>query len=238
MTLDLLLISISYYLAYWIHFGTLVDILNLDIFLESLPIALAGSYASFFIFGLYREIWQYLDSSDLVRYIKAAAGAVFLIAGVMAILYYPLEISLRIFVIFGLLLLLGLLITRSSFTILDRFTTTSAYHPTKETPVLIYNSEEPGILLKQWLAQDKDQPLKPIGFLDDDPYKVGRQVTGIPVYGRLADIEAISKTLVFEGILLAAGLPLSGERRGDFLKKCASLGIWIKTSRLEFDLIE
>jgi FlaA1/EpsC-like NDP-sugar epimerase len=156
----------------------------------------------------------------------------------MALLFHPLDISLRIFVIFGLLLLLGLLITRSSFTILDRFTAIPTYHPTQETPVLIYNSEEPGILLKQWLAQNKDQTLQPIGFLDDDPYKVGRQVTGIPVYGRLVDIEAISKNLVFEGILLAADLPLSGERRGDFMKKCASLGIWIKTSRLEFDLIE
>jgi UDP-GlcNAc:undecaprenyl-phosphate GlcNAc-1-phosphate transferase len=238
ITLDLLVISISYYLAYWIHYGTLVDILNLDIFLESLPIALAGSYISFFLFGLYRGVWQYLDSGDLLRYIQAAIGAVLLTAGMMSILYYPLNISLRIFVIFGLVILLGLLITRSSFTILDRVITNQGSVPSKKIPVLIYNSEETGIMLLQWLSQNNDHQLNPIGFLDDDPYKAGRQILGIPVYGTPEELDAILQKEPFDGIILASEQLMTDDRLTKILTKCSNLGIWIKTARLEFDLIE
>ncbi len=238
ITLDLFLISISYYLAYWIHFGSLVDILNKDIFLSSLPIALAGSYISFFIFGLYRGVWQYLDSSDLLRYLKAALGAVLLTSSAMAILYYPLDISYRIFIIFALLLILGLLITRSSFAILDRFTTSHLHEQEKETPVLIYNAEEAGILLLQWLSQNINHHMNPIGFLDDDPYKTGRQILGLSVLGTPDHIGEIRKNTKFEGILLASDRLIIGESLEKLLSICDELGIWVKTLKLYFDLLE
>ena len=133
-------------------------------FLNSLPIAVVGSYLSFFVFGLYRGVWQYYDSRDIVRYLQAAFGAVFITAGVMAIIYYPLGISYRVFVIFVLLLIIGLIITRSSFTILDRFSTNQLREQIKEIPVLIYTANEAVVMLHQWLLQSTDQQMKIIGF--------------------------------------------------------------------------
>jgi UDP-GlcNAc:undecaprenyl-phosphate GlcNAc-1-phosphate transferase len=238
VSLDLLLISISYYLSYWIHFGSNVDILNEDMFLNSLPIAVVGSYLSFFVFGLYRGVWQYYDSRDIVRYLRAAFGAVFIIAGVMAIIYYPLGISYRVFVIFVLLLIIGLIITRSSFTILDRFSTNQLREQIKEIPVLIYTANEAGVMLHQWLLQSSDQQMKIIGFLDDDPYKTGREILGVPVFGKPDEIESILRSNEIEGILLTSEHLIHGERLERFLSKCSDMGVWVKTLRLEFDLLE
>ena len=236
--LDLFLISISYYMSYWLHFGTLSDIINMDIFLSSLPIALAGSYLSFFLFGLYRGIWQYIDTNDLLRYIKASIGAVSVTAIVMVVLYHPLSISPRILVIFSILLLLGLILTRSSFTILDRFSIGNIADQTEVTRVLIYNADESGILLLQWLNQLKDHRLLPIGFLDDDPYKKNRQLLGLPVLGTPEDILKIYQNEKFEGILLSSNDLLSIERLDTLSSICKNFGIWVKTAKLEFNLIE
>jgi len=237
IALDLFLISIAYYLAFWIHFGTFVE-LNLDIFLNSLPIALASSYISFFLFGIYRGVWQYLDIRDLLRYIRAVLGSALLTATALVLIYNPFEISLRIFVIFAILLLLGLVITRSSFTILDRVYQRRLRHPDLEIPVLIYRANDSGVRLLQWLLQDNRHPMNPVGFLDDDPYKLGREILGISVIGKPNDIENLVRSISFEGIIFSEDASMPKEQLDELKLICANLKIWIKTLRIEFDLIE
>jgi UDP-GlcNAc:undecaprenyl-phosphate GlcNAc-1-phosphate transferase len=237
IALDLFLISITYYLAFWIHFGASIEN-NLDIFINSLPIALAGSYISFLVFGIYRGVWQYLDIQDLLRYIKAALAAVLLSAGVMALIYNPLDISVGIFLIFTILLILGLVVTRSSFTILDRVYQEQMGHPNQEIPIVIFGANDSGIMLLRWLLQDNRHPMKPVGFLDDDPYKLGREILGISVIGQPNDIEAIAKSTIIEGILFSSEDSISKDRLNELKLTCDNLEIWLKTLRIEFDLIE
>jgi len=238
ISLDLILISLTYYLAYWIHFGTLVDIINLDIFLNSLPIALAGSYISFFIFGIYRGIWQYLDIRDLFRYFRAVVGAVIITAGVMSWIYYPLDISFRIFVIFAILLLLGLVLSRSSFTILDKIYNQQTRNTQNESPILIYGAGEEGVAILQWLSQNHNPNLNPIGFIDDDPYKMGRQILGLQVLGGIGDFERILKDNDFEGILLSTEKIIDTENFRQLIEQCRQNGVWIKKLNVELISIE
>jgi UDP-GlcNAc:undecaprenyl-phosphate GlcNAc-1-phosphate transferase len=238
IVLDLILISLTYYLTYWIHFGTLVDIINLDIFLNSLPIALAGSYISFFIFGIYRGIWQYLDIQDLFRYFRAVIGAVIITAGVMSWIYYPLDISFRIFVIFAILLLLGLVLSRSSFTILDKIYTQQTRDTQNDSPILIYGAGEDGVALLQWLSQIHNSNLNPIGFIDDDPYKMGRQILGLQVLGGMGDFEMVLKDYDFEGILLSTDKIIDSENFNQLVEQCSRNGVWIKKLNVELISIE
>jgi UDP-GlcNAc:undecaprenyl-phosphate GlcNAc-1-phosphate transferase len=238
IALDLFLISIAYYLAYWIHFGTLVDIINLEIFLNSLPIALAGSYLAFFIFGIYRGIWQYLDIRDMLRYSRAVIGGVLITAGLMSWIYYPLNISLRIFVIFAILLLLGLVLSRSTFTILDRIYNQKVRNTQKEIPVLIYGAGENGVLLLQWLSQDSNNHYNPVGFLDDDPYKLRRQILGIHVLGDIKNLQSIIDQTKVEGILLSSNQILGAETYQNLVDICQKNGVWLKRLSIEFISVE
>ena len=238
IALDLFLISIMYYLAFWIHFGTLVDIINLEIFLGSLPIALAGSYVSFFIFGIYRGVWQYLDIQDLLRYGRAVSGAVLVIAIIMSWVYYPLGISLRIFVIFTILLFLGLVLSRSSFTILDRVYNQQIHHPQKETPILIYSAGEDGVMILQWLARGTNHQLNPVGFIDNDPYYQGRQILGIRVLGNIDDLNTILEQTGIEGILISSESGLNNDQLDTLRNSCHEVGIWLKRLKMEFEAIE
>ncbi len=238
IVLDLFLISISYYFAFWIHFGTQADIINLDIFLNSLPIALVGAYISFFLLGIYRGVWQYLDIRDLLRYGRAVIFAVLLTAAVMSWIYYPLAISYRIFIIYTILLFLGLVLTRSSFTILDRIYIQQVRNPNSDTPILIYGSGEEGIMILQWLAKDTSHHLKPAGFLDDDLFLQGRQVLGIPVLGSIQDLNNIFVNTNIKGVLLSSEHVLEQEKLERLKASCSSLGIWLKKVSLSLEEIE
>jgi UDP-GlcNAc:undecaprenyl-phosphate/decaprenyl-phosphate GlcNAc-1-phosphate transferase len=235
---DLIIFSIAYYLAFWIHFGSLVDILNLGIFLNSLPIALAGSYFSFFGFGIYRGVWQYLGIRDLLRYSRAVIGAVIFTALVMAWVYNPLAISYRIFVIFAILLFLGLVISRSSFTILDQIYRhqTRDQHP--EVPILIYGAGDLGIRLIQWLSQENKPQVKPIGFIDNDPYKRKRIILGIPVVGDINDVPTLLASQKVGGILVSAEDSLTVQEKNQLINICQTHGIWLKKSTIQLELIE
>jgi UDP-GlcNAc:undecaprenyl-phosphate GlcNAc-1-phosphate transferase len=238
IALDLFLISITYYLAFWIHFGTQVEIINLEIFLSSLPIALVGSYVAFLIFGIYRGVWQYLDIRDLLRYGRAVLGAVLLTAIIMSWVYYPLGISFRIFVIFAVLLFLGLVISRSSFTILDRVYSQQIRDPKQYTKILIYGAGEGGVMILRWLSQSTDHRLNPVGFLDDDPFKQGRQILGIRVLGSINDLSSILEQTAIEGILISSENALNHKGLDALKTSCQDLGIWLKRMRIEFDVIE
>jgi UDP-GlcNAc:undecaprenyl-phosphate GlcNAc-1-phosphate transferase len=238
IAMDLFLISLSYYFAFWIHFGTQVEIINLEIFLNSLPIALAGAYISFFIFGIYRGVWQYLDIRDLLRYGRAVVSAVLLTAIVMSWVYYPLSISYRIFVIYTILLFLGLVLLRSSFTILDRIYSQQNRFSQEEIPVLIYGSGEDGAMMLQWLGKDNDHNLRPVGFVDNDPFVQGRRILGIKVLGTPLDLDKIRSQVDFEGILFPSGNDMEQQHLDALINQCEKLGIWLKRLRMTFEDIE
>jgi UDP-GlcNAc:undecaprenyl-phosphate GlcNAc-1-phosphate transferase len=66
--LDFLLIGFAYYLAFWTNYGLSMNEVSLGLFLTTLPIALVGTYLSFFIFGVYRGVWRYVGVDELLRY--------------------------------------------------------------------------------------------------------------------------------------------------------------------------
>jgi FlaA1/EpsC-like NDP-sugar epimerase len=105
-------------------------------------------------------------------------------------------------------------------------------------PVLIYTADDAGIMLLQWLQQTNNTQMTPVGFLDDDPYKKGREILGISVFGKPEEIESIFKTHEIKGILFTSNQIVIGERLEAFLSKCADLGVWVKTMRIEFDSLE
>jgi UDP-GlcNAc:undecaprenyl-phosphate GlcNAc-1-phosphate transferase len=233
IALDLILISTAYYLSFWIHYGTLVDIINLDIFLSSLPIALGGTYTGFFVFGIYRGVWQYLDIRDFLRYSRAVLGAVLITAGLMSWIYYPLDISLRIFVIFAILLLLGLVLSRSIFTILDRISSQQVYTSSDGKPVLIYGAGENGVMLLRWLSQNPEHHFNPVGFLDDDQYKMGRQILGLHVLGTFEDLEEIAEKTPITGIIISSTQISDLEKLESLKEYCHQNGIWLKLLKVE-----
>ncbi|MEJ2050986.1 MAG: polysaccharide biosynthesis protein, partial [Calditrichota bacterium] len=71
LPLDVILIVFSYFMAYQLRFDWQVPSMEYFIFLKCLPIILFVRIISFYIFGIYKNLWKYVGIKDLIAIISA-----------------------------------------------------------------------------------------------------------------------------------------------------------------------
>ncbi len=234
--LDFFLIGVAYYLAFFTSHGFTLDTAGLELFLRSLPVIVGGTYVSFFVFGVYRGVWRYVSVDDLLRYVWAALGSVALAAVSLLILFPGTASSPAIFLFFALFLFLGMAASRSSFKILDLFSSQQA-RPSEER-VLIYGAGDAGEMALRWILMNPSLEFRPVGFLDDDPFMAGRKIHGVEVLGGKEQLELILGERNVNGIIITSSVLGDGNVGEQFLSLCRDHGCWIRSLRLEFELLE
>jgi UDP-GlcNAc:undecaprenyl-phosphate GlcNAc-1-phosphate transferase len=232
---DLFLIGISYYLAFWTRFGLNMTTTSMNLFLLSWPIALGISYASFFLFGIYRGVWRYVGINDLLRYVGAA-----IISGVFSWLInqwiFPNQpFTSDVYLLFILYLLLGLAGSRSSFIILDRLYAQQISLPEHEN-VLLYGAEDAGEIALRWILRNPSMGYSVVGFLDDDSMKWGSNIHGVNILGDLSKLDQYIEEKHVKGVIASTEDSLHTKVGEQLLLKCKARGIWIRVLRLDFEL--
>ena len=104
--LDLILITVAYYTAYLLRFeGTIGP--NFDFFLNSLPVLIACQVLFFYLFGVYRGVWEDTSIRDLIVYGKAITAGTVVPILILLFMYRFYSFSRAVFVIYwGLMLLM------------------------------------------------------------------------------------------------------------------------------------
>ena len=70
--------------------------------------------------------------------------------------------------------------------------------------VLIYGAGDAGEMIVRAIRNNGSvYDYKPIGFIDDDPNKIGRRIHGVPVMGSRSDLPQILKSNKPDEVLLA-----------------------------------
>ena len=234
--LDFFLISIAYYLGLWAEYNLRFNPTQINVFVQTLPIAVAGTYLSFYIFGVYRGVWEYFGLDDLLVYVRAVIGAVVFVGIGLRLILPSAGVSLFTMVLFGIFLLLGLAATRGSFRVLDQIYTNRTATP--EAIVLLYGAGATGELLARWLLLNPAMGYKPVGFIDDDPRKWGREIHGIKVLGGTTNLESILNEHHPEGLLITSQSLTTTPDGNQALRKCQEHGLWVRQLRFEFELLE
>ncbi len=237
IVLDFFLIGVSYYLAYWIRFGLTFNQAYMNLYVRSVPLALATAYFAFFILGVYRGAWRYVGVDDLVRYATASLGAVIPVAVLLKIIYPTDVYSLEIFILYAVFLFFSLAASRSSFQVLDRISGRQITNSDIES-VLIYGAEDAGEIALRWIIRNPELGYRPIGFLDDDPLWWGRHIHGVDILGGCEQLENILSNKHIDGIIISSSSRLSSDLTEKTIAMCHNRGVWVKVLRLEFELIE
>lgn len=200
VSLDFGLVAFAYYLSYRLRFDSVAFGYYFKIFLKSLPAVIACKMISFFWIGIYRAIWKYTSLNDVLLYIKASCVATVLSIVAVTFLYRFKDFSKGIFLIDWLLTTTLLISTRGSFRFfLDTIKRKTLHGET----ILIYGAGRAGEIVMREILHNPKLKLKPAGFIDDDPIKVGKKLQGIPIIGTLNDIERFIEKHAIRGILLA-----------------------------------
>ncbi|HEY61391.1 MAG TPA: hypothetical protein G4N95_01940 [Anaerolineae bacterium] len=234
IALDFLIISITYYLAVWTQSGLSLNQITMNFFLKSLPIALASAYLSFFLFGIYKDVWQYVGIRDLIRYAVASVGAIIINGIILLIMNYSFQEIVSIHLLFMVFLFLALAVSRSSFRIFDQIYLPQSHHIKDVENILIYGADDAGEFTLRWLLNNPQHGLVPRGFIDNDPFKRGRKIHGIHVIGDIENLRDIILSQKVDGIILTSDDTVNRKIR----QICDETGIWLKRMNITFEPIE
>ena len=236
--LDFLLISIAYYLAFWTVSGFSLDPVTLDQVFISLPVALAVAFAAYFLFGIYRGLWRYVGLDELLRFARASIGGMVGFAVTIIFVFPAARVPNAVFLLFGVFLLISLVASRLSFRVLDRIFVRQTIRK-QESNVLICGAGDSGEMVLRWIQMNPKLGYRPIGFLDDDPYKQGRRIHGVDVLGMVEDLETLLDDRNIDGIIVTPAAdettPLSLHQA---MQASRDRGVWVRRLRFEFELVE
>jgi UDP-GlcNAc:undecaprenyl-phosphate GlcNAc-1-phosphate transferase len=184
---DFGLIAGSFAIAYLLHFGWPGTVNERHIAEVALPIVIAARYLAFIPFGLYRSIWRFAGSRDLL-----AIGTAVVVSEVAAFAYVALthtlgDFSRAFFVVDALVCAAAIVASRFS----ERFAVSAvrSYRDRTARRTLIVGAGRAGRSLMRELRETTGERV--LGFVDDNPRLRRRRVQGVPVLGGLHELDRI-----------------------------------------------
>jgi FlaA1/EpsC-like NDP-sugar epimerase len=233
---DACLLALAYALAYILRFDSIPHRYQ-DLLLQSIAFVVVGKLAIFYAFGLYHKLWRFIDQQDFESIVKAVvAGSVAMVAVFFAI---PKSVALdppRGVIALDLLLTLGLVggVRFLLRAVIERpFRGAPARRGSRE--VLIVGAGNGGQLVAAELRRNPDIGV-PIGFVDDDPRKLGMRVAGLKVEGTTDQLPRVLDGAEPDEVIIA--IPSApGVLRQRVVTACRSRGIPVRTLPTVFELL-
>jgi len=180
--------------------------LILDIQMQAV-VAGVAYLIGFVIAGSYSGIIRHTSITDAYRILYASFIAVIVLLLLSALVYLTgrpdlaLYIKRSIIIVHFLIVLFLLLGTR--FVVRGIYQRLTNNQVNGRKPVLIYGAGSSGLVTKQTLENEADKKYQVIGFIDDNTYKQGKTLEGVPVYApdKVFQLDFIEKHAVSQIIL-------------------------------------
>jgi UDP-GlcNAc:undecaprenyl-phosphate GlcNAc-1-phosphate transferase len=221
VALDSILIGLSFPVAFLIRFDGLPFPYD-QVVVQSLPLLIPIKLGIFFYFGLYRGIWQYVGIKDLINIIKAVSLSSLVSVVLMTMVFRFENYSRAVFFIDWMVLLLGVCGVRVAIRMIKEYL--GSWVRPKGIRLLIMGAGDAGEIALREIRNNPTINYVPIGFIDDDRGKSGREIHGIPVMGTRMDLPRIVQKHQAEEILIAIPSANKGIL-AEILQACNDTGI-------------
>ena len=199
--LDLVLITISYYGAYRLRFDSDALVTFIPYFTATLPVVLGCQLAGLYVSGLYQRSWETFGLRDLAATARGILFGILLYSLPASYLYRSVGFSYGVTIIHALLLSFAVVATRVSFRLMNLVAST---RNKRSRRVLVYGAGAFGQLLVREMRANPDWQMNPVAFIDDDPMKAHRWITGVPVRGALGQLEATLRRYSIDEVILSS----------------------------------
>ncbi len=214
--LDVFLVTLAYYGSYVLLFGPFENSSNWNLFLKTLPLVVISKLFAFLAGGVYRGLWRYTSVSDLFTFAKSVVlGSVLSVLGIVLLFRFD-GFSRKLFVLDCFLLFLALAGSRLAFRLFREFIPTPAGSGRR---VLIYGAGDGGEMVLRELRNNPAWEYQAVGFVDDDPFKVGKVINGLRVYEGGDGVVAACSEQQIDEILIS-----TNKISGDILDKVRRIG--------------
>ena len=151
--------------------------------------------------GLYRGIWRYASTQDVVAIVRAVTLALLIFLPITFLLTRLDEMPRSVLLIDWLLLVVMLAGPRMAYRV---FRDRGVRHLLERgdphrVPVLLAGAGDAADLFIRDTTRDPDSPYRVVGIVDEKGTRIGRNIRGVPVLGGLAEIDRVVGHLAARG---------------------------------------
>jgi FlaA1/EpsC-like NDP-sugar epimerase len=214
---DLVLLACCFYAANMARFDFQIPPEHQQSFKTILPLALLTKIAVLHIFDLYRGMWRYTSLADLLNIIKASTISTLLIICYVLLRYRFEGFSRSVFLIdwcFSIIMVAGFRLSirvyfvhfserQSLFTLLRRVWRLFTRKQGDKKNLLIIGAGDCGEKIYREIRDSKAIRYNIVGFLDDDPDKIGKKIHGVPILSHIEEIDIAVKKLHVDETIIA-----------------------------------
>jgi FlaA1/EpsC-like NDP-sugar epimerase len=204
LSFDTLMCLSTFAISFSLRFG--------EVFPEHLLVASPGLKMSlvvcsqvscFIVMGLYKGIWRFSSTHDLIRIIKGVSLAVPISFCTLFLFQELYNFPRSIFIIQWFLLLVVVGGSRFAYRMYRDHYVLSQKYPGTCSNTLILGAGYAGQQLLRDIKDDPANQINIIGFIDDDYEKRGKIIHGKKVLGNLLDIAQIAKDKSIKEVIIA-----------------------------------
>jgi FlaA1/EpsC-like NDP-sugar epimerase len=222
MLIDASIVALVSYLAFFIRFEGKIDPHYFSLIKHYLVLSIIIVIGTFYLFGLYKRMWQYASVGELLAIIGAVSISAVLIFGV-ALTCGPL-FPKSIYIISWILNILFVGGTRLCIRVYAEM----RYIPENgQTRVLIVGAGNAGFMVARELLQRHQKSKRIVGFADDAKFKRGQLLLGYRVLGGRQDLKRLV-TQYQVGEIIIAIPSLSGPELAKIIQGCRQTGCQVK----------
>ncbi len=230
--LDVVLITICYYLSYVLIWGSIEETRNWSLFIKSLPILIVFELGAFLVVGVYRGLWRYTGINDFITFLKAVILGSFGSLLAILLVWRFINFSRSVFILNAILLFIALTGSRMAFRLIRQVL--PKQNKLDGTKVLIYGAGDGGELILREIYNNPDLNYHPVAFVDDNPLKSGKVINGLKVLETNGSLSEFCRKNEVEEILVSFR-NVSPEKI-EYLKEISSkLDIQLKRALLKIE---
>jgi FlaA1/EpsC-like NDP-sugar epimerase len=228
---DMVACAAAWLCAYWLRFTPELPDHYLEQALTTLAWVVLVHAVLFRGFGLYRGIWRYTSLPDLRRILMAVGTAAITVPTLMFMV--QIAVPRSVLIVTPILLMLVMGGSRVAYRAWKERMLSGLITAHRE-PVLVLGADEAAVNLIKDLARSPQWRV--VGVLDDDEAKIGRQLHGVNVLGRLNEIPRWQRRLgVAQAIIAMPEASHTARRR--VVEFCDHAGLRVLTVPSYDDLV-
>jgi len=212
---DIICINFAYILSFLLRFEfTISDIFlgYFEVYADNIALITLAKLVVFWFFGLYRSLWKYAGTEELVKIVFAAtaAAAASIVYLEFTQQYFPRSIYIYSYVL-DIVLIGGV---RFGYRILRDLRKPGAvinfvrllsrgYEKAEISKVMVVGAGDAGAAIIKDIKQHADLGKKVVVAVDDDPNKLNQTIVGVKIAGKHTAIKQLARKYGVDEIIIA-----------------------------------